>query len=159
MLRMKSIVITTILAATCWLQTSEAQAGPLLDWLRGIRRTSNTQNGLFNQSSAAQSFAGQSFPGGQSCWLTAGTVHEDLQQDLQSHCGELRALHSLPNELEESAGNAIPPGYLIRSLHGLHDDLHETMHDLHLSVPARTLYDLPSSLPPRTVHRSRNDNH
>ena len=57
MLRMKSIVITTILAATCWLQTSEAQAGPLLDWLRGIRRTSNTQNGLFNQSSAAQSFA------------------------------------------------------------------------------------------------------
>ena len=66
MLRMKSIVITTILAATCWLQTSEAQAGPLLDWLRGIRRTSNTQNGLFNQSSAAQSFAGQSFPGGQS---------------------------------------------------------------------------------------------
>lgn len=57
MLRMKSIVITTILAATCLLQTSEAQAGPLLDWLRGIRRTNNTQNGLFNQ----QSFAGQSF--------------------------------------------------------------------------------------------------
>jgi len=49
---MKSIVITTVLAATCWLQTSEAQAGPLLDWLRGIRRTSGTQNGLFNQPTA-----------------------------------------------------------------------------------------------------------
>ena len=62
MLRMKSIVITTVLAATCMLQTSEAQAGPLLDWLRGIRRTSNTQNSLFaQQPSAGQGFAAQSF--------------------------------------------------------------------------------------------------
>ena len=61
MLRMKSIVITTVLAAMCMLQTSEAQAGPLLDWLRGIRRTSSTQNSLLPQQSfAAQSFAGQS---------------------------------------------------------------------------------------------------
>ena len=56
MLHMKSIVITTVLAATCWLQTSEAQAGPLLDWLRGIRRTNTTQNGFFNQN---QGFAAQ----------------------------------------------------------------------------------------------------
>ena len=62
MLRMKSIVITTVLAATCMLQTSEAQAGPLLDWLRGIRRTSNTQNSLFGQQpTAGQGFAAQSF--------------------------------------------------------------------------------------------------
>ena len=57
MLRIKSIVITTVLAATCLLQTSEAEAGPLLDWLRGIRRTTSTQNGVFNR----QAFAGQSF--------------------------------------------------------------------------------------------------
>jgi len=61
MLPMKSIVITTVLAATCWLQTSEAQAGPLLDWLRGIRRTNTQQTGFqtgqtgfFNQARAAQ---------------------------------------------------------------------------------------------------------
>ncbi len=53
----KTIVITTVLAATCWLQTSEAQAGPLLDWLRGIRRSScqNTapQYGYYAQRPAA----------------------------------------------------------------------------------------------------------
>lgn len=60
MLHMKSIVITTVLAATCWLQTSEAQAGPLLDWLRGIRRTSGTQNSCCGQPTARQGFAAPS---------------------------------------------------------------------------------------------------
>lgn len=63
MLHLKSIVITTVLAATCLLQTSEAQAGPLLDWMRGIRRTSNTQNGFFNQQRTGQGFAARSFAG------------------------------------------------------------------------------------------------
>ena len=67
MLHMKSIVITTVLAATCWLQTSEAQAGPLLDWLRGIRRTSSapsnaSQYGYYAQPTSAQGFQGAVAP-------------------------------------------------------------------------------------------------
>jgi hypothetical protein len=57
MLNFKSLIITTVLAATCLLQTSEAEAGPLLDWLRGIRRNSGAQNsqyGYYGQPSVAQ---------------------------------------------------------------------------------------------------------
>ena len=40
----KPIVIAAIVAVTCLTQTQQAQAGPLLDWLRGIRRPCCGQN-------------------------------------------------------------------------------------------------------------------
>jgi len=48
MIRSKILFLIGTLVASSFLSVDTAEAGPLLDWLRGRRNTTNT--GLFNRS-------------------------------------------------------------------------------------------------------------
>jgi len=147
---------TTILAftiATAFMAVLPADAnadGPLRQWLRGLWRPStgvtanNTGGGLFN-------CRGNRAP------ALATTANFAPQQAAPQQA--LPVGHNPANLQPGQCMKTCQKTYQHGSLHWLHCNLHETMHDLHLPVSASSLHDLPTCVPSRDLQGSSDNNH